>query len=122
MGIILNTYDKIEFFYIRHKKIGWFSSSNFSIAMIIGSHSKQPIILPLQSSFSDTCHKRFSSVKREQIAVPNEDMDECPIDSDVGNVEETNLTIVIEHHVIGTLRYDDFLVADSQSVHAYQRL
>lgn len=109
-------------YYIRRKKIGRFSSSDFSIAIIIGSHSEQPIIRPLQSSFSDTGNKRLSSVEREQIAVLNEDMDESPIDRDVGNIGETNLSIVMEHPVIGILRYDDFLVVDRQTIHVYQRL
>lgn len=49
-------------------------------------------------------------------------MDESPIDSDVGNIGETNLSIVMEHPVIGILRYDYFLVVDRQTIHVYQRL
>ncbi len=61
------------------------------------------------------------SIERELVAVPNEDMDESPIDSDVGNVGETNLSIVMEHPVIGTLRYDDFLVVDRQTIGPYSK-
>lgn len=108
--------------YIRRKKIGRFSSSDFSIAMIIGSHSEQPIIRPLQSSFSDTGNKRLSSVERELVAVPNEDIDKGKIDDDFDNIGQADFPIIIEHSIIGILRYDDFLVVDRQTVHVYQRL
>ena len=90
--------------------------------MIIGSHSEQPIIRPLQSSFSDTGNKRLSSVERELVAVPNEDIDKGKIDDDFDNIGQADFPIVIEHSVIGILRYDDFLVVDRQTVHVYQRL
>jgi len=48
-------------------------------------------------------------------------MDEGPIDSDVGNVGETDLSIVMEHPVIGIRWDDDFLVVYCQPVHVHQR-
>ena len=90
--------------------------------MIIGTHSEQPIIRPLQSSFSDAGNKRFMSIERKLITIANKDIDKGKIDRDFGDVVETNLSVVIEYSVIGILRYDDFLVVDSQAVHADQGL
>lgn len=62
------------------------------------------------------------SIERKLITIANKDIDKGKIDRDFGDVVETNLSVVIEYSVIGILRYDDFLVVDSQAVHADQGL
>ncbi len=87
--------------YIRRKKIGRFPSSDFSVAMIIGSHSEQPIIRPLQSSFSDAGNKRFMAIERELITIANKDIDKGKTDQDFDNIVQADFSIVIKHSVIG---------------------